>query len=94
MLIEYILLAQTYEEQKNYPLALKLYRICVDFLLEELMFAKGTDQSRIYLREKTSAIMDRIDLLKTKLEPIPLFIGSEQSNNNLPIEQLETLSLS
>jgi hypothetical protein len=93
-LIEYLLLAKTYEEQKNYSLALKLYRICVDFLLEELMFAKGTNQSRIYLREKSSAIMDHIDLLKTKLEPISSFIESEQLNNNLPIEQLESLNLS
>lgn len=64
------LLAQTCEEQNNYPLALQLYRICVDFLLEELMFAEGTDQSRIYLREKCTAIMDRIDLLKNKLPSI------------------------
>jgi hypothetical protein len=63
-------LAQTYEEQENYPLALQFYRMCVDFLLEELMFAEGTDQSRIYLREKCTVIMDRIDLLKTKLPPI------------------------
>ena len=35
------------------------------------MFTEGTDQSRVYLREKCTAIMDRIDLLKTKLGPIP-----------------------
>lgn len=64
-------LAQTYDEQKNFPAALHLYRICVDLLLEELMFTEGTDQSRIYLREKCTAVMDRIDLLKTMLEPIP-----------------------
>ncbi|CAF1188963.1 unnamed protein product [Adineta steineri] len=63
--------AQTYDEQKNFPAALHLYRICVDLLLEELMFTEGTDQSRVYLREKCTAIMDRIDLLKTMLEPIP-----------------------
>ena len=63
----FFLLAQTYEEQENYPLALHLYRLCVDFLLEELMFAEGTDQSRIYLREKCTAIMDRIDYLKKEL---------------------------
>ena len=64
------LVAQTYDEQKNYSAALHLYRICVDLLLEELMFTEGTDQSRVYLREKCTAIMDHIDVLKTKLEPI------------------------
>jgi len=44
------------------------------------MFAEGTDQSRIYLRQKCTAIMDRIDLLKTKLEPIPL---SQSPTNEL-----------
>ena len=63
-------LAQTYEEQENYPLALQFYRMCIDFLLEELMFAEGTDQSRTYLREKCTVIMDRIDHLKIKLPPI------------------------
>ncbi|CAF0760022.1 unnamed protein product [Rotaria sp. Silwood1] len=63
--------AQTYDEQKKYPAALHLYRICVDLLLEELMFTEGTEQSRVYLREKCTAIMDRIDLLKTMLDPIP-----------------------
>ncbi|CAF2508419.1 unnamed protein product [Rotaria sp. Silwood2] len=63
--------AQAYDEQKKYPAALHLYRICVDLLLEELMFTEGTEQSRVYLREKCTAIMDRIDVLKTMLEPIP-----------------------
>ncbi len=63
-------LAQTHEEQENYQSALQFYRMCVDFLLEELMYAEGTDESRIYLREKCAAIMDRIDLLKIKLPPI------------------------
>ncbi|CAF3341440.1 unnamed protein product [Rotaria sp. Silwood1] len=35
------------------------------------MFTEGTEQSRVYLREKCTAIMDRIDLLKTMLDPIP-----------------------
>lgn len=83
-------LAQTHEEQQNYPSALHLYRICVDFLLEELMFAQGTDQSRIYLREKCTAIMDRIDLLKGKLEPIVSSATMEQSAT----DQLESLHLS
>jgi hypothetical protein len=87
-------LAQTYDEQKNYPLALQFYRICVDFLLEELIFAEGTGQSRIYLRQKCAALMDRIDLLKTKLEPIPSSIITEQSIPNLPIHQLQSLNLS
>ncbi|CAF1093276.1 unnamed protein product [Rotaria sp. Silwood1] len=86
--------AQTYDEQKNYPLALHLYRICVDFLLEELMFAEGTEQSRIYLREKCTAIMNRIDILKTKLDPIPSSTETQQSIKDLPIDQLETLNLS
>jgi hypothetical protein len=63
--------AQTYDEQKNSAAALHLYRICVDLLLEELMFTEGTEQSRVYLREKCTAIMDRIDVLKTMLDPIP-----------------------
>ena len=84
-------LAQTYEEQENYPVALHLYRICVDFLLEELMFAEGTDQSRIYLREKCTAIMDRIDQLKTKL---PVLESSSNVEQAPLIDQLETLHLS
>jgi hypothetical protein len=35
------------------------------------MFTEGTEQSRVYLREKCTAIMDRIDALKTMLDPIP-----------------------
>ncbi len=42
------------------------------------MFAEGTDQSRIYLREKCTAIMDRIDLLKTKLQPILSSMTTDQ----------------
>jgi hypothetical protein len=87
-------LAQKYEEQNNYPIALHFYRICADLLLEELMFTEGTEQSRIYLREKCTAIMDRIDLLKTKLEPIPLSIPTEQSITNPPIDQLESINSS
>ena len=68
---ENFFLAQTYDEQKNHPAALHLYRICVDLLLEELMFTEGTEQSRVYLREKCTAIMDRIDVLKSMLDPIP-----------------------
>ncbi|CAF3600839.1 unnamed protein product [Rotaria socialis] len=74
--------AQTYDEQKKYPAALHLYRICVDLLLEELMFTEGTEQSRVYLREKCTAIMDRIDLLKTMLEPIPPLPSTETLTND------------
>ncbi|CAF0961935.1 unnamed protein product [Rotaria magnacalcarata] len=74
--------AQTYDEQKKYPAALHLYRICVDLLLEELMFTEGTEQSRVYLREKCTAIMDRIDLLKTMLEPIPPLSSTETLTND------------
>lgn len=84
------LLAQTCEEQNNYPLALQLYRICVDFLLEELMFAEGTDQSRIYLREKCTAIMDRIDLLKNKLPSIES--SATTTTDSIPV--LDQLQLS
>jgi len=87
-------LAQKYEEQNNCSVALHFYRICADLLLEELMFTEGTEQSRIYLREKCTAIMDRIDLLKTKLEPIPLSIPTEQSITNPPIDQLESINSS
>ena len=34
------------------------------------MFTEGTDQSRVYLREKCTAIMDHVDVLKGQLEPI------------------------
>ncbi len=86
-------LAKTSEEQENYPLSLHLYRICVDFLLEELMFTEGTDQSRLYLREKCTTIMDRIDLLKRKLEPIPSSSSMtiEQSTTHPTIDQLKSL---
>ncbi|CAF1033854.1 unnamed protein product [Adineta ricciae] len=90
--------AQTYDEQKNYPAALHLYRICVDLLLEELMFTEGTDQSRVYLREKCTAIMDRIDLLKTMLEPIPASIPppaiTNEQTTNPPTDELSSLHLS
>lgn len=78
--------AQVYDEQKNYPAALHLYRICVDLLLEELMFTEGTEQSRVYLREKCTAIMDHIDLLKSKLDPIPPPPSSSSSPPPLPVE--------
>ncbi|CAF0796460.1 unnamed protein product, partial [Didymodactylos carnosus] len=64
--------AQQYEREKNYPLALQVYRICVDLLLEELMFTEGTDKSRVFLREKCTAIMDKVDELKKLLDPIEL----------------------
>jgi len=57
------------------------------------MFTEGTEQSRIYLREKCTAIMDRIDYLKTKLEPISLSIPPEQSITNPLIDQLESLDV-
>lgn len=76
--------AQLHDDQKNYPAALHLYRICVDLLLEELMFTEGTEQSRVYLREKCTAIMDHIDYLKTKLEPIPASetVNTEQTTTS------------
>ncbi|UJR24937.1 hypothetical protein I4U23_006301 [Adineta vaga] len=95
--------AQTYDEQKNHPAALHLYRICVDLLLEELMFTEGTDQSRVYLREKCTAIMDRIDKLKTMLEPIPppsppplplpLAATTNEQTINPPTDELSSLHL-
>lgn len=84
----FYILAKTYEEEKDYPSALHLYRICVDFLLEELMFTEGTEQSRIYLREKCTALMDHIDLLKTKLEPLPT-----NSTPTPSIDQLKSLQI-
>ncbi len=79
-----------------------LYRICVDLLLEELMFTEGTDQSRVYLRDKCTAIMDRIDLLKTMLDPIqptpplPLTTTTTTSEQavNPPTDELNSLHLS
>jgi len=94
-------LAQTYDEQKNFPAALHLYRICVDLLLEELMFTEGTDQSRVYLRDKCTAIMDRIDLLKTMLDPIqptstPALTTTTTNEQavNPPTDELNSLHLS
>jgi hypothetical protein len=95
--------AQTYDEQKNFPAALHLYRICVDLLLEELMFTEGTEQSRVYLREKCTAVMDRIDLLKTMLDPLPPpsttppaieTTTTPATTTNPPTEELNSLHLS
>jgi hypothetical protein len=91
--------AQTYDEQKNYPAALHLYRICVDLLLEELMFTEGTEQSRVYLREKCTAIMDRIDVLKTMLDPLPptlqtVAAAEPTTTTNPPTDELNSLHLS
>jgi hypothetical protein len=44
------------------------------------MFAESTDQSRIYLREKCTALMDRVDHLKTMLGPIPVLSTTGQSS--------------
>ena len=93
--------AQTFDEKKEYPSALHLYRICVDLLLEELMFTEGTEQSRVYLREKCTAIMDRIDVLKKMLDPIPppqppqpITTTSNEQTTNPPTEELNSLHLS
>ena len=83
--------AQTYDDQKNYPTALHMYRICVDLLLEELMFTEGTEQSRVYLREKCTAIMDHIDFLKTKLEPIPLETLTSSASSDQTEETISKL---
>ncbi len=106
-LIHLLIPAQAFDERKNYPSALHLYRICVDLLLEELMFTEGTDQSRIYLREKCTAIMDRIDVLKTLLDPIlpattpppppPITTTTTTDETSAaipPTEDLQSLSLS
>lgn len=91
-------LAQTYDEKKDYPSALHLYRICVDLLLEELMFTEGTEHSRVYLREKCTALMDRIDLLKSMLDPIPppptTTTTSNEQTTKPPTEELNSLHLS
>jgi len=59
------------------------------------MFTEGTDQSRIYLREKCTAIMDRIDVLKTMLDPIPVqTTTTNESSAILPTDDLQSLSLS
>lgn len=68
------------------------------------MFTEGTDQSRVYLREKCTAIMDRIDLLKKMLDPIPPLppstttittttTANEQSINP-PTDEINALHLS
>lgn len=54
------------------------------------MFTEGTDQSRIYLREKCTAIMDRIDLLKTMLDPIPPSAATEPLPLPLPLPPTTT----
>jgi len=85
-------------KKKNYPAALHLYRICVDLLLEELMFTEGTEQSRVYLREKCTAIMDRVDILKTMLDPIPPppppSATTDDQTTNPPTDELNSLHLS
>ena len=60
------------------------------------MFTEGTEQSRVYLREKCTAIMDRIDHLKTMLDPIPATptTTTEQTTDAPPIDQLNSLHLS
>lgn len=47
------------------------------------MFTEGTEQSRVYLREKCTAIMDRIDSLKKMLEPLPSSVDTP--NDTLPL---------
>lgn len=54
------------------------------------MFTEGTDQSRIYLREKCTAIMDRIDLLKTMLDPISPSAATEPLPLPLPLPPTTT----
>jgi hypothetical protein len=65
------------------------------------MFTEGTEQSRIYLREKCTAIMDRIDLLKTMLDPIPpppppqpTATTTNEQTTNPPTDELNSLHLS
>ena len=63
------------------------------------MFTEGTDQSRVYLRDKCTAIMDRIDVLKTMLEPIPAAPLSLEGTTtdeaiNPPSDELSSLHLS
>jgi hypothetical protein len=65
------------------------------------MFTEGTDQSRVYLRDKCTAIMDRIDLLKTMLDPIqptspplPLTTTTNEQAVNPPTDELNSLHLS
>jgi len=66
------------------------------------MFTEGTEQSRVYLREKCTAIMDRIDVLKTMLDPIPptaaavaaLPSTTNEQPTNPPTDELNSLHLS
>jgi hypothetical protein len=69
------------------------------------MFTEGTEQSRVYLREKCTAIMDRIDLLKTMLDPIPppptspppqpiTTTTTDEQITNPPTDELNSLHLS
>ena len=53
------------------------------------MFSESTEQSRTYLHEKCTAIMDRIDLLKTKLDPV---VSEELTNDNSPQDPSEIQS--
>jgi len=56
--------AKTLDEGKQFDAALKMYRQGVDMLIEELIGRQGTDQSRMYLRNKCNDFMNRIDQLK------------------------------
>lgn len=56
--------AKMLDEGKKFDEALKLYRQGVDMLIEELIGRQGTDQSRLYLRNKCNDFMNRIDQLK------------------------------
>lgn len=62
------------------------------------MFTEGTEHSRVYLREKCTAIMDRIDVLKTMLDPIPpeppTTTTTDEQTTNPPTDQLNSLHLS
>ena len=62
------------------------------------MFTEGTEHSRVYLRDKCTAIMDRIDVLKTMLDPIPPEPPSTTTINEQtttpPTDQLNSLHLS
>ena len=51
------------------------------------MFSNSTENSRAYLHEKCTAIMDRIDLLKTKLDSI---VTEELTNGESPSNPSET----
>lgn len=60
------------------------------------MFTEGTEHSRVYLRDKCTAIMDRIDVLKTMLDPIPPEPTTtiEEQTTTPPTDQLNSLHLS